>query len=403
MNSVIARNEVTKQSQSRRKPFIACGIMSGTSRDGIDVAIVEIGGRYPRNRIRHIHSEDYQYPGSVRELLMKEPEELALQDVAGMRFMLGRLFGEKALQTINHAGLKPADIDCIGSHGQTLLHLPSGAKLGWRTVSSTLQVGSGAVIAQVTGITTVTDFRSADIAVGGEGAPLVPVYDYATLRSSKKSRIALNIGGIANLTGVARGASPKDIVAFDTGPGNCMIDIAVSLLTGGEVGFDRDGEMAHRGEPDVQELKRLLEHSYFRRKPPKSTGWEEFGVPFTKSVLERMLSRGLSHSTIISTLTEFTCESIARAIRGHVAPLMSVDEIIVTGGGSRNSVLMEGLKTRLPESEVMTGEALGIPSLTREACAFAYLGYLCLKRIPANIVSQSHGLAPAILGSIHPT
>jgi len=385
------------------KPFIACGVMSGTSRDGIDVAIVEIVGRYPRNRIRHIHSEDYRYPPSVRDLLMKEPEELALQDVAGMRFMLGRLFGEKVLKTLEHASLKPAGVDCIGSHGQTLLHLPGGVKMGWRTVSSTLQVGSGAVIAQVTGITTVSDFRSADIAVGGEGAPLVPVYDYVTLRSSKKSRIALNIGGIANLTAVPGGASPDNIVAFDTGPGNCMIDTAVSLLTGGEADCDWHGEMAGRGEPDEQELRELLKHSYFRRKPPKSTGWEEFGGPYTKSVLKRMLSRGLSHSTIMSTLTEFTCESIARAVHRHVAQLMNVDEIIVTGGGSRNPVIMEGLKSRFPESEVTTGEALGIPSLTREACAFAYLGYLCLKRIPANIVSQSHGLAPAILGAIHPS
>jgi anhydro-N-acetylmuramic acid kinase len=385
------------------KPFIACGIMSGTSRDGIDVAIVEIGGTYPHNRIRHIHSEDYHYPPSVRNLLMKEPEELAFQDVVGMRFMLGRLYGEKALKTLGNAGLKPADIDCIGSHGQTLVHLPGGVKIGWRTVPSTLQVGSGAVIAHVTGITTVSDFRSADIAVGGEGAPLVPVYDYVTLRSTKKSRIALNIGGIANLTAVPKGASPEDIVAFDTGPGNCMIDTAVDLLTGGEVNCDLNGEMAQRGEPDQEELRELLKHPYFRRKPPKSTGWEVFGRPFTRSVLEHMLAKGLSHSEIMRTLTEFTCESIAVAVRRHVAPLMDIDEIIVTGGGSRNPVIMEGLKARFPGSKVMTGEAVGIPSLTREACAFAYLGYLCLKRIPANIVSQSYGLAPAILGSIHPT
>jgi anhydro-N-acetylmuramic acid kinase len=385
------------------KPFIACGIMSGTSRDGIDVALIEIEEKYPRNRIRHIYSKDYRYPASVRDLLMKEPEELALQDVAGMRFMLGRLFGKKALQGIRHAGLKPADVDCVGSHGQTLLHLPGGAKLGWQTVSSTLQVGSGAVIAHVTGITTVSDFRSADIAVGGEGAPLVPVYDYVTLRSPKKSRVALNIGGIANLTAIPAGSSPNHIVAFDTGPGNCMIDTAVSLLTGGAVDCDLNGQMAGRGEPDERELKRLLRHPYLRRKPPKSTGWEAFGESFTRGVLGRMISRGLSHSTIMKTLTEFTCESIALALRRHVTPLMSVDEIIVTGGGSRNPVIIEGLARKFPDSDVMTGEALGIPSLTKEACAFAYLGYLCMKRIPANIVSQSHGLPPAILGAIHQT
>jgi anhydro-N-acetylmuramic acid kinase len=375
--------------------------MSGTSRDGIDVAIVEIGGRYPRNRIKHIHSEVYRYPSSVRQLLMKEPWDFGLDDVATLDFLLGRLFGEKALATIGHAGLKPADVDCIGSHGQTLFHMPRGMKVGFRKVRSTLQVGSGAVIAQVTGITTVSDFRSADIETGGEGAPLVPVYDYATLRSPKKSRIALNIGGIANLTAIPRGASPKDIVAFDTGPGNCMVDSAVSVFTRGRLACDRDGVIARKGKLDELELRQLLKHVYFRRKPPKSTGWEEFGGLYRDRVLQGMMSRGLPVPTIIRTLTEFTCESIALGIRRFVAPLMDIDEIIVSGGGGRNPVMMDGLRTRLPDIDVKLGQDLRIPSETREACAFAYLGYLCLKRIPANIVSQSYGLAPAILGGVH--
>jgi anhydro-N-acetylmuramic acid kinase len=385
------------------KPFVACGLMSGTSRDGVDVAIVKIGGKFPNNKVDLVHSETLGYPSWLRSLLMSPPENLNAADVAGLDFLLGEMFGECALKALESAGITQEKVDVIGTHGQTLLHLPTGRKLGDRLVRSTLQVGSGPVIAQKTGITTVSDFRSGDIAVGGEGAPLVPVFDYVVLRSSKKSRIALNIGGIANLTAIRKKAAIGDILAFDTGPGNCMIDTALRLHTGNGMGFDRDGALARLGAVDTEAVDIILAHPYFARKPPKTTGWEEFGEQFTRSLVKSMSERGRSLKDIVRTLTEATGKTIAKAIKDFVMPLMEVDEIIVTGGGSRNSMLMGSLKKELPGVAIDPGEAFGIDSDAKEACAFAYLAYLCLNRIPANVASQSISLPPAILGSISQT
>jgi anhydro-N-acetylmuramic acid kinase len=332
---------------------------------------------------------------------MTPPEKLTAEDVVGLDFLLGRLFGEKALATIEAAGLTPEDVDAVGSHGQTLLHFPQGRPMAKETVRSTLQVGSGALIARTTGVTTVSDFRSADIAVGGEGAPLVPVFDYVMLRSNKRGRVALNIGGIANLTAIPRKAKMGEIIGFDTGPGNCMIDTAVRLLGSGDTGFDKNGALARLGDLDEACLEEVSAHPYFARKPPKTTGWEEFGESYTDGRVQSMKERGRSLKDIVRTLTEATVGSIADAIDLYVKPEMDVDEIIVTGGGSHNSMLMGALKRRLPDSVVDVGESFGLSSDFKEACAFAYLAYLCLNDIPANIVSQAAGLDPAILGAIY--
>jgi len=383
------------------KAFIACGIMSGTSRDGIDVAVVKIDGKFPKNKIEPLHSESFEYPAPVRNLLMAQPEKLTAEHVAGLDFLLGRIFGESAARAIENAGLSPDKVDAIGSHGQTLLHFPRGRDLAGESVRSTLQVGSGAVVAKTAGITTVSDFRSADMAVGGEGAPLVPIFDYVTLRSSKHSRIALNIGGIANLTAIPKKADLGEIVAFDTGPGNCMIDTAVRMGADGNATFDRDGALARLGDADEECMQEVLSHPYFSRKPPKTTGWEEFGEAYTCTLVSSMTDRGRSLKDVVRTLTEIAGKTIADGIENFVRPKMPVDEIIVTGGGSHNTMLMGSLRRRLPEVTIEVGEAYGLSSDFKEACAFAYLAYLCLNDIPANIVSQAAGLDPAILGAIH--
>jgi anhydro-N-acetylmuramic acid kinase len=405
----------------------------------VDAAIVRISGSFPSNKVKTFYAETYAYPPWLKALLHTPLKDMSVEDVSGLDFLLGELYGEYALRAIQSAGLDPDDVDAIGSHGQTLLHLPGGRKIGERTVRSTLQVGSGAVIAHKAGVLTVSDFRSADIAAGGEGAPLVPVYDYVALRSSKKSRVALNIGGIANLTAIPKKARLEEVIAFDTGPGNCMIDTALRLQTavgpqpgrdagsapdrnstspsdrGGALArlkggapldggltpaFDRDGALARVGEPDDECIEEVLSHPYFARKPPKTTGWEDFGAEYTGGLVASMAGRGGSTSDMLRTLTEITGATIANAIEDFVRPQMEVDEVIVTGGGTHNSMLMGLLKKRLPEIPVDTGEAFGIDSDSKEACAFAYLAYLRLEGIPANIVSRAAGSEPALLGSI---
>lgn len=395
-----------------KKRFVACGLMSGTSRDGIDVAFVEITGRFPDNEIRLLYAETVPYPLWLRTELMPGAAHESATRLMALDFAVGQCFASAVLRAMKRARLTPADIDVIGSHGQTLLHAPGGARLGSKQIKGTLQVGRGSVIAQATGVPTVADFRSADIAVGGEGAPLVPIYDYVTLKSAAKSRIALNIGGIANLTALPRLCAPDEVICLDTGPGNCMLDVAARQLTRGKAEYDRNGAMARKGCLEARWLARILAHPYFKRRPPKSTGWEEFGESFTSRLVAKMRSRRAGRSglarpaDVMRTLTEAVAESIAMAVADFVAPRMWPDEVIVTGGGAKNAFLMEGLRrrlaTRFPAIVVEPGEAFGIDSDAKEACAFAYLAYLWLEGIPANLASQAAGLNPAVLGCLYP-
>lgn len=390
-----------------RKPFVACGLMSGTSRDGIDVAFVEITGVFPDNHIRLLHAQTVAYPPWLKAELMRGTLCEGADHVMALDFAVGQAFGRAAVRAMKRAGLAPADLDVIGSHGQTLFHAPGGARLGSRRVRGTLQVGRGSEIAQATGVRTVADFRSADIAVGGEGAPLVPVYDYVTLRSAAKSRVALNVGGIANLTALPKSGGPTDVICFDTGPGNCVLDLAAQMATRGRMVYDRNGALARKGELDRYRLNRILKHDYFRRRPPKSTGWEEFGEDYVSRVWMK-----LAHyypregARLLRTLTEAVAESIAMAVSDFVRPRMWPDEVIVTGGGAKNAFLMERLRrrlaTRFPKIVVERGEVFGINSDAKEACAFAYLAYLCLEGIPANLASQAAGYRPAVLGCLYP-
>ena len=408
-----------------RRRLLAVGQMSGTSRDGLDTVVLEIRGRFPNNTIRMLHAETYPYRPAVRRYLgldaSLDPGTFSARRLSRMHFDLGRFYALMAERAIRHAGLSLEDIDVIGCHGQTIYHRPSwqfrrhwaedlprdGSSVRSLVIEvpetpSTLQAGSGAVIAAITGITAVTDFRSGDVAVGGEGAPLVPIYDYVALRSPTKSRVALNIGGIANLTAIPKRSPVGAILSFDTGPGNCVIDTAMRLLTRGRLGFDRDGAWAKRGSADPGALRAMLRHRYLRRLPPKSTGWEEFGLPYTSRIVEQLEHKRVDKHSIIRTVSEAVAESIARSIEQFVRPKMAVDEVIVTGGGANNLFLMEVLKRRLAPARVDRGEAFGVDSRYKEACAFAYLAYLRLKGIPANVASQRQGLQAVVLGAVYP-
>ncbi len=379
-----------------KRPSLACGLMSGTSKDGVDVAIVEIGGKYPGNRIKLIHGQTIPFPAWLRRRLLQPGEKFSAIEVAALDYLLGEIFARAVLDVLKACKISPGEVMVIGNPGQTLLHRPRGIRFGQRRVKASLQVGSGAVISVITGIPTVSDFRAADIAAGGEGAPLVPIFDYVVLGSRKKTRIALNIGGISNVTVLPKDRDIAKVEAFDCGPGNCMIDFAVRYLTHGRRQYDINGKLALKGKPDREEVRLILAHPYFRRKPPKSTGWHEFGNEFTLEAITRMQSKNLDVADIVSTLTEATVEAIAGSIRKFVLKRMEVDEVIVTGGGVHNPAIMSGLIRRIPECKIIEGEAIGISSDWKEACAFAYLAYLSLKHL---IKAQNPQIPPKGVGA----
>ncbi|HIE48035.1 TPA: anhydro-N-acetylmuramic acid kinase, partial [Candidatus Bipolaricaulota bacterium] len=291
-----------------------------------------------------------------------------------------------------------SDIDLIGSHGQTVCHLPGGFKAtGSFSQPSTLQIGEINVIAERTGITTVGDFRPADIAAKGEGAPLIPYVDWVLFSSPERSRVLLNIGGIANVTYIPAGAGLDEIMAFDTGPGNMVIDRLVQKLSGGKLAYDVNGDMAARGEIDESLLKELMEHPFINRKPPKSTGREEFGDKFSTEILAKAQKKGLNAESLIATVTAFTIESIVKNCRMFLGKF---DELIVSGGGARNLTIMRWLAERLRDVKVTTTQEYGIPVEAKEALGFAVLAYQTLKRRPNNVPAATGARRAVVLGKI---
>src|SRR5579862_2119908 len=316
------------------------GLMSGTSADGIDAAVVGVRGSGTSTKVRQIAFRTFSYPRGFKKFLLENSDSKTarLDNIVRLNMLVGELFADAAKGIAKKAGVRLTDIDLIGSHGQTICHLPEIKKLFGKQIRGTLQIGDPAVIAKRTGIPTVGDFRVADIAVGGSGAPLVPYVDYLLFRSTKVSRILLNIGGIANMTVLPKNCRLEDLSAFDTGPGNMLIDLAMQQFY--KKGFDEGGAIAQTGVIIPGLLSKLSAHRYLSQKPPKSTGREMFGeVYFIRSV------RGYSKvpkQDIIATLTEFTALSIYRAYKSFVKT--RIMELIVSGGGIHNAYLMDALK-----------------------------------------------------------
>ncbi len=339
------------------------GLISGTSADGVDAVVAELHGCGRALRHRVLAFETLPMPTDLRATVLDLCEDRAgIDALCQVNAQLGALFAEAVLEVIDRAGLRPEDIDLIGSHGQTVRHLPNGDP------PSTLQIGDASVIAQHTGIVTVADFRTADMAVGGQGAPLVPLADCLLFGDEKEGRVLLNIGGIANVTIVPAGARPEDVCAFDTGPGNMLIDAAVERATGGRERFDRGGLRAARGAVDSALLERLMQHPYLRREPPKSTGREEFGAAFLAEIAR---PGAYEEGDLLATLTEFSARSIAEGIdRAAVQPISAV---WVAGGGVHNAHLMERLRCALDGARVESLAELGVDPDAREALSFAVL------------------------------
>ena len=395
-----------------KQPRRVVGLMSGTSADGIDAVLVELWGCGESTRYEVLSFATTPLPSALRrEVFALFAEDASLDALCRVNFALGEAFATAALAALEQAALGPDALDLIGSHGQTVRHLPASG--------STLQIGEPAVIAARTGAVTIADFRAADLAVGGEGAPLVPLADHLLFAQPHEGRLLLNIGGIANVTALPANAAASAIRAFDLGPGNMLIDAAVAHYTGGRERFDRGGQRAARGRIDEGLLAELMRTPFLQREPPKSTGREEFGERFLAEVLRREPGRaddliatsGTSAELrwtrrrepgraddLIATLTAFTVQSIAEGIDrfcpGEFAALW------VGGGGVHNPRIMAGLRRALPRLVVRSLAELGVDPDAREALAFAVLANETLLGRTGNIPAATRAQRPVVLGKI---
>lgn len=377
--------------------MLVAGLMSGTSVDGIDVALVEIEGEGFNQRIKPIAFHVIPFPPGVRQGVFSiSNAEISTARLSQMNFLLGELFGDALVEACKRSNVPLSSLDLVGSHGQTIYHQASATTLYDRAVASTLQIGEPSLIAARTLSPVVADFRPADMAVGGQGAPLVPYVDYLLYRHARKGRVALNIGGIANLTAIPPSTPPEAVVAFDTGPGNMVIDALVSQFSVGALTFDRDGRMAASGRVNYPLLAELMKAPYIKRSPPKSCGREQYGAAFVSG----LLAGGLPAADLVATATAFTVAAIAEAVRSFVAPKMPVDEMVVSGGGAKNPEILRRLREQLERTRILNSSELGIDGDAKEAIAFAALAYESWHRRPANLPSATGARRSAILGKI---
>lgn len=375
------------------------GLMSGTSLDGVDAALVDVDGSGPDDlRIQVVHFVTVPYDDERRRLSHDAIVAGSAEALCGLHAELGEWLAEAALAVCAAAGIDVATVDAIGSHGQTVWHRPPAE--GRR--GATLQLGDAATIAERTGRPVVSDFRTRDVAAGGQGAPLVPWTDQLLFAVPDRTRALQNLGGIGNVTRVPPRGSAEPVFAFDTGPANALIDAAVEIATGGRHHYDRDGRLAARGRVDEALLAELLRHPYFAAEPPKSTGREEFGRPFVERLVEALVPEGdQDWMDLIATLTELTARTVADAYHRWVVP-RGVDEVVLTGGGARNPVLAGRIRALLDPLPVLDGGALDVDPDAKEAVAFAVLAWAHLRGIPANLPSATGAAGPRVLGSLTP-
>lgn len=382
----------------KKKTNLVIGLMSGTSADGIDAVLVEIKNSGVKTKLRQIAFESYPYSNSLKKLILtnSDAKTARLDDITRLNFLLGEYFADAAMRIVKKVKLTFKDIELIGSHGQTISHLPDKINMFGKSIRATLQIGDPAVIAKRTGIVTVGDFRVADVAVGGSGAPLVPYFDYIMFRSNKRNRGLLNLGGIANITVVPKNASMNNVFAFDTGPGNMIIDNIIRRLF--KKPFDRSGYVASKGKLNTPLLSWMLEEKYFLQRPPKSTGREIFGDEFVNKILVKF--KNISTEDLVTTVTEFTAITIYNSYAKFIKNKLNLDEIIVSGGGVHNLYLMNALKIYFHPIIVKPIEDIGYSSDAKEAICFAVLANEAISENPANLVQATGGSKPTVLGKI---
>lgn len=382
--------------------MLVLGLMSGTSADGIDVALVDISGSPPRISAKLVNFTSLPFPGRVRSELLRvaEGEAVTSGEISQLNFRLGQLFALACLDACRRFRTSPKKVALIGSHGQTIFHQGVASPYLGVRVASTLQIGEPSIIASHTGITTVADFRPADMSVGGHGAPLVPFVDYVLYRDAKLGRAALNLGGIGNVTAIPAGAKPREVAAFDTGPGNMLIDALVKRFTRGVQPFDRDARIAQRGRCLPHLINKLMKDPYLRQHPPKTAGREQYGHVFLEKVIKQGRALRARPEDLVRTATIFTALSVIDALHRWVLPKTQIGQLIVSGGGVHNPLIMAQLAASLPDVEVIPSSRLGVPEDAKEALAFAILAYETFHHRPSNLPSATGARRPTILGKI---
>ncbi len=386
----------------RKRKKLVVGLMSGTSVDSIDAVLVAIIGNGTLTRFKQIAFHTHHYPKGYKKFVVQNslPGSGSVETLSTLNILSAQFFSDAVKVLAKKANISLSTIDLIGSHGQTVHHLPKDQNLFGKKIRSTLQLGDPSTIAKLTGVVTVGDFRTGDMALGGQGAPLVPYFDYLAFRSAKNNRALLNIGGIANITLLKKNCSINDVFAFDTGPGNMIVDALMNTLY--DKPFDHRGTIASRGNilPDL--LQKMLRHSYFMQSPPKSTGREMFGAMFVEKIL-KMNSKNIRNEDIIATATEFTVTTIYDQFNRFLRKRLNtgiLDELIVSGGGSKNKIMMDALQRYFSPTRIITSNSLGVSSDAKEALCFAILANETIAGNSSNIPNVTGATKGTVLGKI---
>ncbi|GKS56748.1 anhydro-N-acetylmuramic acid kinase [Nitrospira sp.] len=376
------------------------GLMSGTSGDGVDAALVEIRGRGRALRLRLLAHTALPYPPTFQRRIVAAGLNGSVSEICHLNAALGEVFARAVLKVIRMARVRHTAVELIGSHGQTVHHLPQGlVEPGLGRIRSTLQIAEPAIIAERTGITTVANFRSRDVAAGGEGAPLAPYAHYLLFSHPSRARLIVNLGGISNVTFVPRRGALKAVRAFDTGPANMLLDGIMQRTSHGRTRMDRGGRLALRGKVRPALLRRMMQHPFLRRRPPKSTGREDFGGTFLDRLLREAGRAGVSRDDLLATAVQFTADTVSGARRWLPGP---VAEVFIAGGGVRNLAVMKAMQRMFAPVPVRPLDDLGWSSQALEAVAFAVFAYQTIHGECANVPSVTGARHPVILGQIVP-
>lgn len=369
------------------------GLMSGTSIDGIDCALVEIEGNGLNTIVRLVGFYNYPIAIELKNEILKACSiyQSSVDLICRLNFKIGEEFAKAVIKTCDLAGVSLSEIDLVGSHGQTIYHIPQ---------DSTLQIGEQSIIAERTGIVTVADFRVRDVSAGGHGAPLVPYTEYLLYRKHDMNLALQNIGGIGNVTILPKNCNIDDVIAFDTGPGNMIIDAMMNAITDGKMKYDEDGKLALKGKINFELINELKSHPFIHKTPPKTSGREEFGDVYSRKILEKYQKLNVSNIDIVTTVTYFTALSIGENFRNFILPKYSIDKMIISGGGSYNKTLINMIKEELKGIEVVTGEDIGLSSDAKEAIAFAILANETIHGNSNNIPNVTGAKAPVVMGKI---